>query len=600
MMKTATLSLLIFISVLLPKLYLGQDVPDKYKHVGTTAIMGGKYAFIGDPGLTNHNLCPSAVIVFKNIGDEWYYSHTIQETRDLGNTYGKSIAHHGKRLYVGNDQYSVVYVYRESDGYKRTKAAIPCAYPLKHRNYGKALAKDDQFLYVGYVLKAQGFRSAKGRVEVLDKFGNKYDTHTNLNANVGDALGFGSVLLAKDGYLFVSSNESISHNEQGLVFVYKVDKKKVKLVQTLRAPDSRKMNGFGYGITFENNELFISEAQVPEFRKANDKFAYQRDNKFWGGKVHCYKLNEEGDFALDTTLLAPINNDPQGFGNSLAASDNTLYVASYEGVYGRGKVYLYQRDCNNNWKLKQRMQSQNSIDEKQFGFSIGAQGTELIVGAKRASYDHYREDEDPENEGAAYFYNYEKDELIIPRIKEVHSLEYKSPSGKMYYQSEQFYDTIQNKEGCDSVMLIDLTIKNKDRYILDDDGHVVKTFSVAEVVKKHPYDKRERELEGEITTSARFLELEYYDNGSFDRDHISIELNKQWYLDNELLTKEKKTITLELKDGENILEIYADDLGEEPPNTVMMKVKDLNGDVISELKLRSDLETNAFVRIMKE
>jgi hypothetical protein len=71
--------------------------------------------------------------------------------------------------------------------------------------------------------------------------------------------------------------------------------------------------------------------------------------------------------------------------------------------------------------------------------------------------------------------------------------------------------------------------------------------------------------------------VKFYDNGAIDHDTISVFYNGKLVLSKQELTE--KSITLHLKldpSGENVIVMYADNLGEIIPNTAAMLVEDGN------------------------
>lgn len=106
---------------------------------------------------------------------------------------------------------------------------------------------------------------------------------------------------------------------------------------------------------------------------------------------------------------------------------------------------------------------------------------------------------------------------------------------------------------------------------------------------------RENALVKTITTSAKEIQLDIYDNGTVDGDTISVYLDKKLILSHKMLTEKAITLKLNLDDENNYHELVmvAENLGEIPPNTSLMVVK--AGDKQYEVRIESNEQKNAVV-----
>lgn len=106
---------------------------------------------------------------------------------------------------------------------------------------------------------------------------------------------------------------------------------------------------------------------------------------------------------------------------------------------------------------------------------------------------------------------------------------------------------------------------------------------------------RENELVRTITTSAREILINIYDNGSIDNDTVSVYLDKKLVLSQKRLTEKPLTLKFELNEDTNFHELVmvAENLGEIPPNTSLMVVK--AGNQQYEVRITSTEQKNAVV-----
>lgn len=91
------------------------------------------------------------------------------------------------------------------------------------------------------------------------------------------------------------------------------------------------------------------------------------------------------------------------------------------------------------------------------------------------------------------------------------------------------------------------------------------------------------------------FKVDFYDNGEIDGDSITVFYNNKIILSHKMLTTKAISLTLALDENvrENIVTMYADNLGSIPPNTALMIVTD--GDKRYEVHISSDTEKSGSV-----
>lgn len=113
---------------------------------------------------------------------------------------------------------------------------------------------------------------------------------------------------------------------------------------------------------------------------------------------------------------------------------------------------------------------------------------------------------------------------------------------------------------------------------------------IQEVAKRKVVSSKEWSVKSEKVT------LQVWDNNKEDGDIISLKFNDTWILTNFLLKKEKYTIHLELKDKNNQLLLFAENLGSIPPNTAAISIDD--NVLVRTFILNSDMSKSETVKIM--
>ncbi|TNE80813.1 MAG: hypothetical protein EP332_06220 [Bacteroidetes bacterium] len=107
---------------------------------------------------------------------------------------------------------------------------------------------------------------------------------------------------------------------------------------------------------------------------------------------------------------------------------------------------------------------------------------------------------------------------------------------------------------------------------------------------------RKVEVQDCYNSSYNKIKIWYWDCGVEDNDTVSLYLNGSWILTETRLTKEPKFIEVELNPGENMLTLYAHNLGDIPKNTAAISVEHPYGKA-DVGKMISDANTCGAIRI---
>jgi N-acetylmuramoyl-L-alanine amidase len=109
------------------------------------------------------------------------------------------------------------------------------------------------------------------------------------------------------------------------------------------------------------------------------------------------------------------------------------------------------------------------------------------------------------------------------------------------------------------------------------------------------YEKRPVKDARLIQVKSNKVKVDLYDDGEIDNDIVSVYFNKQLVVDKKSLTANAHSFTLEVEPGKtNELVLFADNLGNIPPNTALMIITE--GGDRHEIRLSADLKNNASVR----
>jgi hypothetical protein len=109
------------------------------------------------------------------------------------------------------------------------------------------------------------------------------------------------------------------------------------------------------------------------------------------------------------------------------------------------------------------------------------------------------------------------------------------------------------------------------------------------------FEERRKDIVKTISITQPTFRVDFYDNGIIDGDSITVFYNGKVILLHKMLSDKAITLNLSLDKSrkENVLTMYADNLGSIPPNTALMIVND--GDKRYEVNIDSDTQKSGSV-----
>ena len=98
-----------------------------------------------------------------------------------------------------------------------------------------------------------------------------------------------------------------------------------------------------------------------------------------------------------------------------------------------------------------------------------------------------------------------------------------------------------------------------------------------------------------LQVKSNKIKVELYDDGEIDNDIVTVYFNKKMIVEKKSLNTKPVSLALDLIEGRtNELVLYADNLGDIPPNTALMVITD--GTTRHEVRLAADMKNNASIR----
>jgi hypothetical protein len=101
----------------------------------------------------------------------------------------------------------------------------------------------------------------------------------------------------------------------------------------------------------------------------------------------------------------------------------------------------------------------------------------------------------------------------------------------------------------------------------------------------------------QFQTKQDTIEIHVWDNNVIDGDSISLKLNDDWILTNQMLKRDKMIFRIPLANKLNELLLLAENLGKVPPNTAAISLIDAAG--VKTFYLQSDFKKSEVLKIIK-
>jgi len=137
-------------------------------------------------------------------------------------------------------------------------------------------------------------------------------------------------------------------------------------------------------------------------------------------------------------------------------------------------------------------------------------------------------------------------------------------------------------------------------HVLKDGGR----FKIQKLVEhtieavKPESEKRKVIIKDHVNASSDYITIKLWDDGLEDGDIVTLRLNGKVAMDKFKVTKKPHEIIIPLAGEENIIELYAENVGNIPPNTAAIVVIS-GGKEIKSLVLESDLNKSEAIKILR-
>jgi hypothetical protein len=245
-------------------------------------------------------------------------------------------------------------------------------------------------------------------------------------------------------------------NNAGAAYIYKRDVNgQWNLLNKINSGDREYDGRFGMSVVI-NGSTCIVGADAESEKDANNKYLT------FAGSVYVFNL-VDGKFKFSQKIVTKDLKDGDAIGRHLVfKGDNLLVSSTTRDVVKNndGAIYLFKLK-NGVWTENQMITHNNPSDADLFGINCDMSGEDIISGDYFQGYDENNANYVLQA-GAVYFFG---PKICTPTsviISKNNCSDFVSPSGRFTWKQSGIYkDTLVNKDGCDSIITINLTIGAK-------------------------------------------------------------------------------------------------------------------------------------------
>ncbi len=361
--------------------------------------------------------------------------------------FGNSVAIYGNTIAIAaknDDDMGInsgsVYIYELTDTTWQYVQKLTANDGATSDNFGNAISLNGSYLAVAASM-ANGDSADEGAVYIFRK---DITWVQEKKIKASDATyndRFGSSVNIHDPYIIVGTPMNDDHGSaSGSAYIFKRTGTGWNEVALLSPDDGTASDNFGFSVAISND--FAVTGTYKDDDLATDC-----------GSAYIY-INNAGTWTYQTKLLPEGNVSYNWFGISVAIDSNTIAVGAPYGNSMKGTVYVYQYNVSA-WEKIETLADSAGQSQDNFGGNIDIYGDRIIVSAAADDHDVSGESD----AGSAHIFESCSEQYNIE--DSICSGDTVSFGGQELTVQGVYYDTLQNTEGCDSIIILNLTVLNK-------------------------------------------------------------------------------------------------------------------------------------------
>lgn len=388
------------------KLLPSAGVNASHNEFGRAVAISGNWAIVGEPKDDNNAISNAGAAYIYRLNDSsglWDEMTKLTDSDSEENDeFGFSVAINGNRAAVGtirdNQGRGAVYVFEFNPATNTWEkiTRLTASDAKTNDNFGSSISLVANQILIG----ASGYYDAENDlVDVgaaylfeLNPVSNQWEEKAKFTASDGEPIAeFGhSVSLSGDKALIGAYRAAPNGNyEQGAAYLFALNSTTNSWdeVAKLIASDGNEGDNFGNAVALSEDRALIGAFQAAGFGT---------------GAAYIFEPDTNGDWQ-EITKLAPTSEfAEEWFGRTVALDGNSALVgasfAEVDGNYGQGGTYLFGLNpTSNTWEEQTIITTSDGESNDRFGEAVALSGNTILVGA-------FKEDQQSENAGAAYFF----------------------------------------------------------------------------------------------------------------------------------------------------------------------------------------------------
>jgi FG-GAP repeat len=450
---------------------LSVAVNGNFAVVGAAAVIGGDIQNAGE-----------CAYVFQNVNGSWTQTQKLfASDRASGNDFGHAVSISGNFIIIGapgtdGSSGAVYFFERNATGSWVEVKKIVAPDKSGADMFGSAVSISGKYAVVGapndadyeslHSLTGAGsayflFRN-NGNWEILNKVA-VHPKDRSENAGFGFSVAI-SGTSAVIGAPYEKKDTTLSNplDAAGAAYVFERNANgTMQLVHKITDWSRAMMDYFGYSVAINGNTILIGSPWEDEDLRMENPVMN-------AGSVHVFEKKSDNRWWWTQKIVANDRGVADNFGHSVALSGNIAIVGAvaadeaFNSLTNTGAAYIFLYDGNlQGWTTKQiKIVATDRAANDWFGLSVAIDGDAILVGAPLQDRNNTRLE--ASDAGAAYFFGKTGCTTSSSHLFASACKTYTSPSKKhSWTMSGSYYDTILNKAGCDSIIIIDLTITGK-------------------------------------------------------------------------------------------------------------------------------------------
>ena len=364
---------------------------------GNTALVGAHLADVDGNGNQG------AAYVFIREGSSWNQQDKLTaDDGAAGDRLGRSVAVEGDTILLGaprtdingNSNQGAAYVFiRDGSSWSQQSKLTDWTDGETGDRFGRSVALDGDTALVGAIYAELSFGNAdrgafypfaRSEIPWLP-----YGEAVTANGAENDLFGF-AVALDEDRALVGAPIAEVDGDEdRGVAYIFEHSMNGwiqiAKLTTDVDTPER-----FGSSVALEGDIALVG---APGINSVADN----------GGAAYLFVRESDNSWIQYETLTAPVRNQRDEFGRSVALDGDTVLVGApgknINDNLDQGAAYVFIRESSSSWSQQARLLAVDGAEDDRFGQSIALRGNTALVGAYLADV----EVED-DQQGAAYVF----------------------------------------------------------------------------------------------------------------------------------------------------------------------------------------------------